>query len=178
MPEKPTQPPTPEATARAIRKNIESIARLEKEYRLRRNMADRVADMVGGFSGSITFVLLHALFFTIWIAGNLGYIPRFPRFDRFPFLFLSLAVNLEAIFLSTFVLMKQERMSRRADQRAHLDLQINLLAEREMTLVLQMLQRISTRLGVRPASSDIEELSEETSIEALATELQSRLPPE
>jgi uncharacterized membrane protein len=69
-------------------------------------------------------------------------------------------------------------MSRHADRRANLDLQVNLLAEREMTMVLQMLQRISTRLGVRPAGSELEELSEETSIEVLASEIQDKLPRE
>jgi uncharacterized membrane protein len=85
-------------------------------------------------------------------------------------------VSLEAIFLSTFVLVKQNRMSKRADQRAHLDLQINLLAEREMTLMLRMLQRISTRLGVRAPEEQIEELAEETSVSALAQELREKLP--
>jgi uncharacterized membrane protein len=87
-------------------------------------------------------------------------------------------VSCEAIFLSTFVLMKQNRMSKREDLRAHLDLQINLLSEREMTLVLQLLQRISTRLGVRLSGEEIDELSEETSVEALATELRDILPEE
>jgi uncharacterized membrane protein len=74
--------------------------------------------------------------------------------------------------------MKQNRMGRRADERAHLDLQINLLAEREMTLVLQMLQRISTRLGIHLSGNEIEELIEETSVEALASELQQKLEQE
>ena len=87
-------------------------------------------------------------------------------------------VSCEAIFLSTFVLMKQNRMSKREDLRAHLDLQVNLLSEREMTLVLQLLQRISTRLGVRLSGEEIDELSEETSVEALATELRESLPEE
>ena len=95
---------------------------------------------------------------------------------RYPFLLLSVVVNLEAIFLSTFVLMKQNRMSKREDLRAHLDLQINLLSEREMTLVLQLLQRISTRLGVRLSTDEIEELTAETSVEELATQLRENLP--
>ena len=96
-------------------------------------------------------------------------------FDKPPFLMLNLILSLEAIFLSTFVLMKQNRMSLRADQRANLDLQINLLAEREMTLVLQMLYRMSTRLGVRPSGVEFEELSEDTPLEALANEIEQKL---
>jgi uncharacterized membrane protein len=132
-------------------------------------------DTIGGFSGSIKFVFLHALVFAGWIGWNL-FTAR--KFDPFPFMLLSLLVSLEAIFLSTFVLMKQNRMSRREDLRAHLDLQINLLSEREMTLVLQLLQRISTRLGVRLSTEEIEELTEETSVEALASELRAYLPEE
>jgi uncharacterized membrane protein len=169
--------PAQSAEARqAIRRNIEAVARLEAEFDRSRSLADRVADRVATFSGTVAFVLVHAGVFGLWIVWNLGLIPGAHKFDPFPFLLLSVAVSLEAIFLSTFVLMKQTRMSKRADQRAHLDLQINLLAEREMTLVLQMLQRISTRLGVRLSGEEIEELSEETSLESLATEIQERLP--
>ena len=113
-------------------------------------MAERVADAIADFSGSIRFALVHLGFFAAWIMLNLGVVPLIRPWDRYPFLLLTMIVSLEAIFLATFVLIKQNRMSRRADQRAKLDLQINLLAEREMTLVLQMLQRISTRLGVVP----------------------------
>ncbi len=91
---------------------------------------------------------------------------------------LSVLVGLEAIFLSTFVLMKQKRMSQRADERAHLDLQVNLLAEREMTLVLQMLEAISEHLGVNKVHSDLHELVAETSVEAMAEELQKAMGPE
>jgi uncharacterized membrane protein len=168
--------PNSENTCRAIRRNIEAIAKLEDEFNQNRTPADRIADAVGSFSGSLTFVTLHVVIYGGWIAINLGLVPAIPIFDRPPFMLLGMVVSLEAIFLSTFVLMKQNRMSRRADQRAHLDLQINLLAEREMTLVLQMLQRISTQLGVQLSGREIEELSEETSVEALASELKEALP--
>jgi uncharacterized membrane protein len=175
MPQKSIQFQT-EAAGTAIRKNIEAVANLEREFSRNRSFPDRVADAIGGFTGRLTFVILHAVIYSVWIVGNLGLIPGFPVFDRFPFLLLSVVVSLEAIFLSTFVLMKQNRDSRRADQRAHLDLQINLLAEREMTLVLQMLQRISTRLGVHLPGEMIEELTEETSVEELASQLQTKIP--
>jgi uncharacterized membrane protein len=148
---------------------------MEDAFEKRRTFSDRVVDVIGGFSGSIKFVVLHAFLFSAWIGWNL-FSGR--KFDPFPFMLLSLFVSLEAIFLATFVLMKQNRMSRREDLRAHLDLQINLLSEREMTLVLQLLQRISTRLGVRLSTEEIEELTEETSVEALASELRAYLPEE
>jgi uncharacterized membrane protein len=165
-----------ESTSSAVKRNIEAIARLDEESERKRGVADRIADAVANFTGSLRFVLLHLAVFGLWILINLGYVAPLPVFDRYPFLLLSLIVSLEAIFLSTFVLMKQNRMSRRADQRANLDLQINLLAEREMTLVLQMLTRISTRLGIRLETDEIEELSEETAVEALASELEEKLP--
>jgi uncharacterized membrane protein len=167
-----------EAVSKAIRRNIESVVKLEEGFLRNRTLADRIADTIGSFSGSLTFVVLHAIVYGAWIVVNLGIIPGFRKFDPFPFLLLSMVVSIEAIFLSTFVLMKQNRMSRREDLRAHLDLQINLLSEREMTLVLQMLHRISTRLGVRLSSDEIEELSEMTSVEELASELQEKLPDE
>jgi uncharacterized membrane protein len=97
------------------------------------------------------------------------------QFDPFPFMLLSVSVSLEAIFLSTFVLIKQNRMSQRADQRAHLDLQINLLTEQEMTHVLQILQKIARRLQVPLSEDELAELSQETSIEEVASEVQKTI---
>src|SRR5262245_52591226 len=128
-----------DSVAQAIHENIEAIARLEREFERRRTMKERVADGISAFTGSLTFVWLHVLWFAAWMLLNGGLIPGIPRFDRYPYMLLTLIVSLEAIFLSTFVLIKQDRMSRHDQQRAQLDLQVDLLAEREMTLVLQML---------------------------------------
>lgn len=171
----PAQNPAP---AKSIRRNIEAVARMEDEFMRNRSMADYIADFIARFSGSVAFVLLHLVVYSLWILVNLQIIPGVRLFDPYPFMLLSMVVSLEAIFLSTFVLMAQNRMARRGDQREHLDLQINLLAEREMTLVLQMLQRMSTRLGVHQSTEEFRELSEETSIEDLAGELRARLPEE
>ena len=163
-------------TYKAIRANIEAVRNLEEEFSRKRSRAERVADAIGGFTGSLKFVALHAAIFAAWIVWNT--LPGVPKFDPFPFMLLGLVVSVEAIFLATFVLMKQNRMSKRDDLRAHLDLQINLLSEREMTLVLQLLQRISTRLGVRLSTQEIEELTEETSVEELASQVRENLPKE
>jgi uncharacterized membrane protein len=165
--------PTPEA----IRRNIEAVAKLEESFVKNRSTTDKLADWIGGFSGSVWFVALHLLVYGLWIPVNLKLIPGLRPFDPYPFLLLSVVVSLEAIFLSTFVLMKQNRMSRRADQRDHLDLQINLLSEREMTLVLQLLERIATRLGVG-VPGEHEELSAETSVAALAQQISEKLQDE
>ncbi len=164
--------------SRAIRENIEAVAKLEESFLRDRTRPERIADAIGSFAGSLKFVVLHIVVYGLWIIVNLGVIPGFRKFDPFPFLLLGMVVSMEAIFLSTFVLIKQNRMSRREDLRANLDLQINLLSEREMTLVLQMLRRISTRLGARIDTDEVEELSETTSVEALAGELRQALPEE
>ena len=147
---------------------------MEEDFENRRTLSDRIADTIGGFSGTAAFVAIHVVLFGGWIAWNS--FGGSAKFDPYPFMLLSVVVNLEAIFLSTFVLMKQNRMAKREDLRAHLDLQINLLSEREMTLVLQLLQRISTRLGVRLSTDEIEQLTEETSVEDVATQLRENLP--
>jgi uncharacterized membrane protein len=159
-----------------IRENVEAIAKIEQDFDRKRSISERIADSIADFSGRPSFVLIHIAIFGSWILINIGVIPFVPKFDPFPFMLLAMSVSMEAIFLSTFVLIKQNRMSRRADQRAHLDLQINLLAEREMTLVLQMLQEISSRLGVRPPGEDVRELAKQTSVEALVTEMENKLP--
>ncbi len=168
---------TSDAVSKTLRRDMETLARLEEDAVKSRTPGERAADFIAGFAGTIQFVILHVVFIGLWIVLNARVVPFVAPWDPYPFGLLGLVISLEAILLSTFVLMKQNRMGYRADQRAKLDLQINLLAEREMTLVLQMLHRISTRLGVRPAGGEIEELSEETPIEALATEIQEKAPP-
>jgi uncharacterized membrane protein len=164
-----------DAVAKAIRRNIEIVAKLEESFKRDRTPAGWLADRITAFMGSPMFVVLHAVVFAVWLTINMGAIPFIPKFDPYPFLLLSVSLSIEAIFLSTFVLIKQNRMSRREELRANLDLQVNLIAEREMTLVLQMLQRISTRLGVRLSGEEIEELSDQISVEALASELRDKL---
>ena len=170
--------PSQDNVGAAIPRNIQAIARMEAEFNRRRTLSHRIADGIGDFSGSMTFVVLHIVIYGGWILINLGALKIAPRFDPYPFMLLSVVVSLEAIFLSAFVLMKQNRMGQRADDRAHLDLQVNLLAEREMTLLLHMLQGISDRLGVRHHHEDLRELLEETSVEAMASELQKAMGPE
>jgi len=161
-----------------VRQNIETVAKLEEQFLQQRTMGDRVADAISAFTGSMACVLLHVAFFALYIWWNLGRLPGMRPFDPYPFMLLSMILSLEAIFLSTFVLMKQNRMSRRSDQRAHLDLQINMLTEREITLVLQVLQMLAGRLGLEKElnQKEMEQFTADTSVEALASELQEKLP--
>jgi uncharacterized membrane protein len=171
---------TADETFEAIRRNIEIVARMEEKHLNNRGFLERITDTIGGFTGSLTFVMIHIVVFAAWILVNLKILPLIPVFDPFPFMLLSVAVSLEAIFLSAFVLMKQNRMSKRADARAHLDLQINLLAEKEMTMVLQMLRLIGARVGIRDRGLDreLDLLTTETPVERLADEIEEKLSKE
>jgi len=115
----------------------------------------------------------HALWFAGWIVANLGWLPGVRPFDPFPFPFLTMTVSLEAIFLALFVLASQNRLSRQADRRSHLDLQIDLLAEREMTAVLQLLRDIATHLDVKTSVTpeQLRDLARKTDIHKLTSRL-------
>lgn len=154
--------------------NIEAIARIEEESNRGRGMATRISDAVAGFVGTLWFVVIHLALFVLWIVWNVGWLGLAP-FDPFPFVFLTLLVSFEAVLTSTFVLIKQNRMSSRADQRAHFDLQVNLLTERELTKALQLLDAVAQRLGVR-SDAEIRELKEVTAVDQLAEQLKDRLP--
>ena len=107
----------------------------------------------------------------------IGLSPIAP-FDPIPFGLLTIIVSLEAIFLSIFVLISQKHMTRQADRRAHLDLQVNLLAEQEMTTVLRMLRRMCKKIGVEPEPDNPEfrDLFEKTDLHQLMSELPKKLP--
>lgn len=169
-------PKEPSMTAAIpLEKNIETIMALEKEAFHSRSTAEHIADKVTAFAGSTPFIILHILWFTGWIIVNVGLIPRVTSFDRFPFSFLTLVVSLEAIFLTLLVLMSQNRMTKEADKRTHLDLQINMLAEQEATITLKMIQRIAKHLGLEEeVDKPTEQLSEETDVNQLSKKLDER----
>lgn len=154
-----------------LQQNVQAIARLEAEAKRRRTLSHRAGDRIANFAGTMPFVLLHVLWFTVWIAVNVAGGGR--HFDPYPFTFLTFCVSLEAIILSSFVLMSQNRMSREADERAQLDLQINLLAEQESTAALQLLERICAHLGVATAADpDAAALAAKTDAAAVARMVQ------
>ena len=160
--------------------NIVTVARLEQQFLERRTLVERIGDVIGGFAGSMAFVVIHVVGLAAWFLLNDRVIPGVKPFDPYPYMFLSMAVSIEAVLLSTFVLMKQNREGRRADQRAHLMLQVDLLAEQEATKTLQLLQRICDRLEISDARQDPEAkmLAENTAIEELAREIKDKLPEE
>jgi uncharacterized membrane protein len=157
--------------------NIRTVVGLENEFIQQRTVGERIGDAIAGFAGSMPFVILHVVWFAAWILINSGKTGIHP-FDPFPFIFLSMIVSLEAVLLSTFVLMKQNRMSRRAEHREHLNLQIDLLAEKEITKMLQMQRMLCDHFGLDEAvkDSEIKELSQDTAVEELARDLSEKLP--
>lgn len=139
----------PSSVEQLTARNVETIAQLEKAAQSQRSSADRVADRITRFCGSMGFVWVHVFWFAVWIIGN-TLVPIKP-IDPYPFSFLTLVVSLEAIFLSTFIMISENRQQRIDERRSHLDLQINLLAEQENTKTLQLLEQIARKLGVDPA---------------------------
>lgn len=125
---------------------MEHAAEREKN----RTTADRVALGVSRFAGSMNFVYFHLVFFGLWLAADIGWIPILPRFDP-SFTILGTAASVEAIFLSTFVLIAQNRMSEHEDLQNHLGLQASLLTEHEVTHVLRIVAAISNNMGLDAA---------------------------
>ncbi len=113
-----------------------------------------------------------------WCLINLRVIPEFNPFDPFPFGILALVVSSESVFLMTFVLISQSRMARQAERRSHLDLQVGMLSEQELTTVLQMLQKLCQHMGVNVDSSkqEVQSFSKTTDVHKLASELEDKLP--
>jgi len=158
--------------------NIAAIAKLEEEALDRRTRTERESDAVVRFIGSPKFLLLHVMLVVIWSTMNLNLIPHLKAFDPFPFGILALFVSSESVFLTIFVLISQNRMARQAERRSHLDLQVGMLAEQELTMMLQMLQKLCQHSGVdvKSANQQVKGFSETTDVHKLASELEEKLP--
>lgn len=161
-----------------IDRDIEAVAQLERSAYETRSRVDHIAGAITRRAGTATAVVLHGIWFIVWIVANLGIGGGRP-FDPYPFSMLTTIVSLEAIFLTLFVLISQNRMSHEADKRAAVDLEVNVLAEREATMTLRILHEIATHVGVKgPVSKDLAQLLKETKLEELSQKLEKALPPE
>ena len=138
-----------------LRDNIAALAERARAERRAAPLPARIADRITRFTGSMTFVAIHLTIYGLWILANIGWIPGVPRFDP-TFVILASEASVEAIFLSTFVLISQNRMAEQADRRADLDLHINLLAEHELTRLAALVGRIAERLDVAVEDREIE----------------------
>ncbi|MDB5367168.1 MAG: hypothetical protein JWM77_3095 [Rhodospirillales bacterium] len=166
------------APPRTVIENIDAVMQLEEQAVAQRSRPDRLSDSIADFVGSLWFVAVHVVALIGWVLLNVGLIPVLGPFDPYPFPFLCMFVSLESVLVSTFVLIKQNRMSWLADQRAHLDLQVGLLSEREATKILQLLDRVASQLGIEQQVLDGEtrELESVTAVDRLARELHDRRP--
>jgi uncharacterized membrane protein len=162
-PPSPPAAPSPPELGHILDRNVQALLEARRCFNARRSREQRVADAITRFTGSMPFVYLHAAVFGGWLIFNLGVIPRVRPWDPFPFVMLAMIASVEAIFLSTFVLISQNRMGALADQRADLDVQINLLTEHEVTKLIATVSAIAGKLGIdervrtelRPLEQDV-----------------------
>lgn len=136
-----------------VERNIRTILRLRTQSARERSFQERLADGITRFSGRLSFVYFHAAWFGAWLLLNTGWFGVRP-FDPYPYGLLTMIVSLEAIFLSTFVLISQNRLGEESDRRADLDLHVGLLTEAELTRVLKMLCAIQEKLGIESDEPD------------------------
>ena len=153
------------------RRNVERVVALEAAEHRKASTADRIADAITAFSGSIQFVWVTVVLVGGWVAVNLA-LPKPERIDPFPYPLLTLVLSVEAIFLAIFILMSQNRAARISEKRSHLDLQLNLLSEQENTKMLEMLEQIGKAVGAEFGSGeDVRVLKEAIRPEALSDQI-------
>ena len=151
----------------SLKRNIAALRRRRDEEEARASSDERLASAITRFSGSMRFVYVHALLYGAWIVANLGWIPGVRPWDP-TFVVLAMIASVEAIFLSTFILITQNRMAAQADRRAELDLQVSLLAEAEITKVVELVSAMAARMEVPDAErEDVEEMKQLVQPEAV-----------
>jgi uncharacterized membrane protein len=158
--------------AGVVHRNIEALAEVRRREDERRTLSDRVADGVTHFAGSMWSVAVHAVVFGGWIVVNAGWIRAIKPFDPFPFVMLAMFASVEAIFLSTFILVSQNRMQKMADRRAELDVQVSLLTEHELTRAIHLLDEIARVMNVRrPPDTELSEIKQDVAPEKVVEEI-------
>jgi uncharacterized membrane protein len=170
----PTTPtPRPPGLSTVLARNIHALNERRREEEKQATFQEKLADAITRFTGTMLFVYIHLAIFGFWIIANLGWIPGVPRWDE-SFVVLAMWASVEAIFLSTFVLISQNRMQAAADKRADLDLQISLLAEHEITKLATLTTAIADRLGVRiKDEEELQEIQQNVAPEAVLDEIEA-----
>jgi uncharacterized membrane protein len=168
------------AAANPTQYNIDAIAKLEHDALGRRTLTERASDVITKLVGNMGFLLAHFVLICGWVLVNLHVIPGLRAFDPFPFGVLALMVSSESVFLTIFVLIRQSRMARQSERRSHLDLQVGMLSEQELTTILQMVQKLCQHMGVNVDSSkqEVQSFTKTTDVHKLASELEDKLPEE
>jgi uncharacterized membrane protein len=169
-------PPPPHGLTPVLERNIRALQLRREREQKEATVEERVADAITRFTGSMRFVYLHLAFFGFWIVANLNWVPGVPAWDP-SFVVLAMVASVEAIFLSTFVLISQNRMAAAADKRADLDLQVSLLAEHEVTRLVTLVSGIADRMEVETeADADVAEITQDIAPEAVLDELEAAEP--
>ena len=170
----PTVVPThPDTLNRSLRRNIEALRERRRVEATQASGQVKLADAITAFTGSMTFIYLHLVIYGLWVLANIGIVPGLPKFDP-SFVILATEASVEAIFLSTFVLISQNRTAAAADKRADLDLHISLLAEHELTRLAQVVTAIAERLDITvDPAAEIEEIKKDVAPEAVLDELEA-----
>jgi uncharacterized membrane protein len=146
--------------AKIVERNIDALLLQRHKEEAKKTFEEKLADKVTRFTGNMFFVYLHLILFGTWIIWNLGWLGYEP-FDP-SFVVLAMFASVEAIFLSTFVLISQNRMAAQSEKRAELDLQVSLLAEHEITRLITLVSAMAKKMGIEDAfDSEIEELSKD-----------------
>nr|WP_238179877.1 DUF1003 domain-containing protein [Methylobacterium oxalidis] len=165
-------PPQPSGLSPALARNIRALQARRSHEERQASLQERVAEAITRFTGSMAFVYLHVVLFGSWILVNSGLLPIMPKWDE-SFVILGTSASVEAIFLSTFVLISQNRMAAAADKRADLDLHISLLAEHEVTKLVTLVSAITDHLSIETAADDeVEELQQDVAPDAVLDEIE------
>lgn len=159
--------------AQVVERNIQALLLHRRDQQESRTNQERTADAITRFTGSMRFVYIHLVLFGAWIIINLGWVPGVPRFDP-SFVVLAMVASVEAIFLSTFVLISQNRMAALADRRADLDLQVSLLAEHEITRLITLVTAVAERLELDVAKNpELAELAQDVAPEKVMEKMEA-----
>jgi uncharacterized membrane protein len=154
-----------------LERNIQTLLRRRTEEDRQRSLQEKIADNITRFTGSMAFVYIHVLWIGTWILWNAPFSPL-PRFDP-SMVVLAMLASVEAIFLSTFILITQNRITAQADKRADLDLQVSLLAEHEITRLVALVSAIAERMGIEASKNpDLEHLKRDVQPEQVLDKLE------
>lgn len=157
--------------AHIVQRNIRALLEFRRREDAKRALSDLLADRVSLFIGSMKSVAIHGLLFASWLVWNT--VPGTPKFDPYPFVMLAVLASVEAIFLSTFVLISQNRQALLNEKNAQLDLQVNLLAEHEVTRLIALTEQIARKVGVVVPKDDLQELKKDVAPERVLDEIDS-----
>lgn len=157
------------------RKTRYIIESFEAKALKKRPLTIKLADKLTTSFGSISFLIVNLIFFAVWILINTGKLPLVPIFDPFPFTFLTMTVSLEAIILSVVVLMSQNRQGQISSLRDELQLQVNLITEKEITKVLQLLKMILNKNEAEISDLELEDMLKEVDTSYIERKLEEQL---